>query len=192
MNFKNETHDHSSFPLRKYTPAIVCNFTALVCVLFWITSGFANNHPSFKTKAIAEPVRKYSQVEDLARDYVRALRSGRTTDFEKLYTNDSVIIANFSSLLGFNMQYNLLSDFVDVVKSGEEMGIDWNRVRFVKAEYITKSDGPFLLAHPLVVIFQHRLFRYRIFLNATKIDGNWSLVPVEREKPIIRLGASGN
>lgn len=155
-------------------------------------AGFVVEGNDNTVKTYVEVAVKYENVEDLARDYVKALRSGKTTDFEKLYTKDSVILDNFSALLGFNMERNLLSDFLDVVTSGNEMGIDWNRVRFVKAEYITKRDGPFLIAHPLVIIFQHRLFRYRIHLNATKIAGSWSLVPIERDKAIIMLSAANH
>ncbi len=172
-------------------PSVYCT-VLFACMMVLPVTRLTGGEPASNHKIPAEPARKYTDVEDLAQDYLKALRTGKTTDFEKLYTHDSVIIENFSTLLGFNMEYNLLSDFTDVVKSGTKMGIDWNRVRFVNAEYITKKDGPFLLAHPLVVIFQHRLFRYRIYLNATKINGEWSLVPIEREKPIIRLSAAGN
>lgn len=177
-NVKITSHSKYAAPIHIYRVGVYA--LLLMSSVFLATpAGFAENSPQ------TGPT--YSEVNDLAQDYIKALRSGRTTDFARLYTQDSVILQNFSELLGFNMELNLLSDFSDVVISGREMGIEWGRVRFIKAEYITKRDGPFLIAHPLVIVFQHRLFRYRIQLNATKIGDSWSLVPIEREEPLILI-----
>ena len=122
----------------------------------------------------------YNEVEDLAKAYISALRKMETSSFQPLYTPDTTTIGkNMRTNLGFSYSLDLLQDFTTVIQEGIEKGIDWDRIKYVKTEYITKRDGPFLLAHPCVIIFQHRLFRYAIYMNASKIDNSWRFVPIQ-------------
>lgn len=122
----------------------------------------------------------FDEVEDLAKAYVNALRKMESSSFQKLYTPDTTAIGqNMRMNLGFSYSSDLLQDFTLVIQEGIDKGIDWDKIRYVKAEYITRRDGPFLLAHPCVIIFQHRLFRYAIYMNASKIDESWGFVPMQ-------------
>ncbi len=128
--------------------------------------------PSF---LVAQP---FKEVEDLAKAYITALKRTETSAFEKLYAPDSTKLSeNMNTRLGFVYQDSLLIDFTSTVREGIKKGIDWSKVRYVKVEYITRRDGPFLTAHPCVIYFQHRLFRYAIHMNASKIEGSWGFVP---------------
>jgi len=108
-----------------------------------------------------------------------------TSSFVRLYAQDPIITSNMNQSLGFRFQDSLVGDFTTIIETGIELGIDWSNIRFIKAEYITQSTGPFLIAHPTVIVFQHRLFRYAIDMNCTKIRGSWGFVPINRvHKPI--------
>lgn len=124
---------------------------------------------------VAQP---FEEVEDLAKAYITALKRMETSSFQKLYAPDTTELSkNMNTRLGFVYQDSLLTDFTNTVREGLEKGIDWSKVRYVKVEYITRRDGPFLTAHPCVIYFQHRLFRYAIHMNASKIQGSWGFVP---------------
>lgn len=133
---------------------------------------------------VAQP---YQSVDELAEEFIHALRKMETTEFKKLYPTDSVVVSNMDENLGFHLQDSLISDYTNIVKKGLELGIDWSKIRFIKAEYITTYDGPFLIAQPCVVIFQHRLFRYAININCSKINDSWGLVPIKRDNELIYL-----
>ena len=131
----------------------------------------------YSSLSMAQP---FNEVEDLAKAYINSLRKTETSEFQLLYAPDTTNIGrNMISNLGFSYSGALIQDFTAVISEGIDKGIDWNRIRYVKSEYITKQDGPFLLAHPCVIIFQHRLFRYAINMNASKINGSWGFVPIQ-------------
>ncbi|MDR9398684.1 hypothetical protein [Salibacter sp.] len=137
--------------------------------------------------ALTINAQEHESVEDLAKDFVKALRKMETSSFIELYEKDSVIVENFNEKLGFNYHDSLVADFSSLIKTGLEKGIDWNKIKFVKAEYITRTDGPFLIAQPTVIIFQHRLFRYAINMNCSRIEGDWGFVPIKRKVPDIYI-----
>jgi hypothetical protein len=133
---------------------------------------------------LAQP---FIEVDELAEAFVRSLKKRETSEFKKLLETDSSMIEYIDKKLGFDYRDSLISDFTNIVKEGIEKGINWDKINFIKAEYITTTDGPFLVAQPCYVIFQHRLFRYSIQMNASRIKNKWSFVPIKRENDIIRL-----
>jgi hypothetical protein len=129
----------------------------------------------------------FIEVDELAEAFVRSLKKRETSEFKKLLETDSSMIEYIDKKLGFDYRDSLISDFTNIVKEGIEKGINWDKINFIKAEYITTTDGPFLVAQPCYVIFQHRLFRYSIQMNASRIKNKWSFVPIKRENEIIKL-----
>jgi hypothetical protein len=129
----------------------------------------------------------FIEVDELAEAFVRSLKKRETSEFKKLLETDSSMIEYIDKNLGFDYRDSLISDFTNIVKEGIEKGINWDKINFIKAEYITTTDGPFLVAQPCYVIFQHRLFRYSIQMNASRIKNKWSFVPIKRENEIIKL-----
>lgn len=129
----------------------------------------------------------FKEVEELADAFVRSLKKRETSEFKKLLESDSAMIIYIDKKLGFDFRDSLISDFTNIVKEGIEKGINWEKINFIKAEYITTTDGPFLVAQPCYIIFQHRLFRYSIQMNASRIKNKWSFVPIKRENEIIKL-----
>ena len=129
----------------------------------------------------------FSSVEDLSEKIIKSFRRSDTTYFNQLHSNDSIIVSNFSKSLGFDFSTKVESQLYAILKEGQEKGIDWSKVKFVKVEYITSYDGPFEIAQPAVVIFQHRLFRYAFEVNCSKLKGSWSIVPSEDKEQTISM-----
>ena len=129
----------------------------------------------------------FNTVEELANKLIKTIRKQDTTQLPILHTNDSILIQNFSESLGFNFSNAVESRILDIINEGNEKGIDWSKIKFVKVEYITERDGPFEIAQPAVIIFQHRLFRYSISLNCSKINNSWGFVPIQRSDEMIKM-----
>ena len=129
----------------------------------------------------------YPTLSDLAKQYLKALKKQDLNEFRSTYTKDSILLENFSENLGFDFAYALERDFIRVLKEGQQIGIKWNQVKFVKVNFTISRDGPFLIAQPTEIIFQHRLFRYSIKMNCSKLKASWSFVPIARKRDIIEL-----
>jgi len=74
-----------------------------------------------------------------------------------------------------------------ILKEGQEKGISWSDIRFLKVAYTITTSGPFQIAQPVRIIFQHRLFRYEIQMNCTQFYDSWAFVPIARKANLINM-----
>lgn len=126
-------------------------------------------------------------INDISKQFIKALKKQDVAEFRFTYTNDSTVLAELSNSLGFNMGYALERDFIRIIKEGIEKGIEWNSIKLLKTEYEMSRAGAVLIAQPTQIIFEHRIFRYRIDMNCSKFKGNWSFVPIARKTNLIHL-----
>jgi len=129
----------------------------------------------------------YPSLNGLTKQYIKALKKQSTKEFDFTITEDSLLLENFSKRLGFDFKYALERDFVRVLKEGKSKGINWNQIKLITFDFTLERDGPFLIAQPVKIVFQHRLFRYAISMNCSKLNGSWSFVPIARQSELIEL-----
>ncbi len=128
-----------------------------------------------------------AKVDELAEKLVKSLRKIDEDGFNELITHDSELVHNLTVKLGIDYTYSMQRDFVRILKEGQEKGISWSDIRFLNVTYSIKTSGPFQIAQPVRIIFQHRLFRYEIQMNCTQFYDSWAFVPIARKASLINM-----